>query len=567
MKKNLLIVFLFFPVVLHAQNFEDGFSDGDFTSNPTWAGADNNFVIFNLDGNNVLRLNDDEASNSYLSTSSTNITGEWEFFVQIDGAAPSNSNKAEIFLMADIAELFGTVNGYAIRVGKTGDDTFDLVRFDNGTQTTILSDATIFQAGGGYRIKVSRDAFGLWGMEVGEGYNGELKNAGINVTDNTHTSSNFFGVLVTYTSSRVDDYYFDFKIDPPVLIIDPFFVDSFLKFSDMEIDISFNRDIDFGTVSETDFVLNGSINPQSFTDQGANALRITFADAFSGGENNLLISGIQPATNDTLLADTTFTFFVFDELEQGEVIINEFLKDPPTGSGLSEYIELKNTSSKYLNLKDWEIGDSSTLVSISDVDLVLLPNGFLAVTSNPDALTTTFGEGNYLDVSLPALNNTTDQIRLYNETGVRIDSLEYTPEWGGVDVALERRADILASTLQANWGDSPSPEFGTPGRVNQIQPDTAPPNLESLSTLNDSTLQLVFTEGLRSDSASNPRNYGLTHPLSASPGVFLPIRVIVQSSNSVTLVFDISFFELNTLWIRNQTDIFWEHQSGDCFRI
>ncbi len=508
MKVLFTCLLLLFSFPIYAQNFEDDFSDGDFTTNPAWSGADSNFVIFDLDGNNVLRLNDNEASSSYLSTASSTIIGEWEFFVRIDGGAPSNSNRAEIYLMSDIADLDGAVNGYALRIGQTGDDVFTLVRLDAGSQTTILQDTTVFQAGGEYRVKVSRDGSGNWSIEVGEGYNGELKDSGNTILDNTHTSSSFFGVWVSYTSTRTDDFYFDFKIDPPPVIIAPLRVSSFELQNQFEIDITFTREVDVSTVQVSDFVLNGATLPNTVSDLSNDTIRVAFNLAIPGGENELFISGIESFNNDTVLTDTTLNFFIFDEFLVGDVIINEFLKDPPTGSGLAEYIELRNTSSKYLNLNGWEIGDNSSLTEISDEDLVLLPDSFLVVTSNPDALTDEFGDGVYADVSLPALNNTTDQIRVFDAEGNSIDSLEYTPDWGGVDVALERRSPDLASTFQANWGDSPMP-VGTPGRSNAIELDTSPPVLENVIIVNDSTVRVTYSEIVDEGPALNPDNYGL----------------------------------------------------------
>ncbi|MBO6522236.1 MAG: lamin tail domain-containing protein [Balneolaceae bacterium] len=560
MKFLFTISLLLISASLFAQNFEDDFSDGDFTANPVWSGADSNFVIFDLDGNNVLRLDDNEAASSYLSTPSSNTVGEWEFFVRIDGTAPSNGNKAEIVLMSDISDLSGAVNGYAVRIGQTGDDVFKIVRLDAGAQTTVLEDTTIFDSGGSYRIKVTRDASGNWSIEVGEGYNGELKNSGNTANDNTYTSSAFFGVLVTYSSTRVDDYYFDFKVNPPPVIVDPLLVDSFSVFSETEIDFSFSRDIDFSSVATTDFELNDSINPQSFSNQGSNALRITFTDIIPGGENQLSVSGIESSVNDTVLTDTSFIFFVFDEFETGDIIINEFLKDPPPGTDLPEYIELRNTSSKYLNLKDWEIGDNNSLATISEEDLVILPDSFLVVTSDPEALTTNFGAGQYVDVSLPALNNTTDQIRVFDGTGTLIDSLEYNPDWGGVDVALERRTQNAASTLQANWGDSPD-KIGTPGRTNDIEPDTTPPDIESFEFLNDSTLEIIFTEAIAQIPAETLINYELVAGSGndfSLPGIQ---SVDLVEPDTVIIAFNAAFQgdgngESYSLTIENQEDFF-----------
>ncbi|MEQ9309166.1 MAG: lamin tail domain-containing protein [Balneolaceae bacterium] len=561
--KYLISIFLFLVSgSVFAQNFEDDFSDGEFTTNPSWAGADSNFVVFNLDGNNVLRLNANQAGNSFLSTPSTNTTGEWEFFIRIDGSAPSDGNKAEIFIMSDIEDVSGAVNGYAVRVGQSGDDVFKLLRIDDGTQTSILEDTTIFEAGGSYRVKVTRDGVGNWTLEVGEGYHGELHNAGESVTDTTYSEAEFFGVLVTYTSTRVDDYYFDFKIDPPPVIIDPLIIESFNRFSNTEIDLSFNRDIDFATVSVSDFTLNGNVNPQSFSNQGNKALRITFPEVFTGGENELFVSGIESSNNDTLLTDTTFTFFLFDEYEFGDVIINEFLKDPPTGSGISEYVELKNTTQKVLNLKNWRIGDNNSLTAISDEDIVFYPDSFLVVTTNPEGLTSNFGAGLYVDVSLPALNNTTDQIRVFDGSGALVDSLEYTTTWGGEDVALERKSIELSSTLQANWGDSPN-AIGTPGKENEVEVDTTPPDIESYEFLNDSTIQLVFTEEIKQGPAENPDNYEILILVKVNPnaeaGENEYVKATLLAPDTVLLEFDRPYYSYrfgNYLEIRNQEDVF-----------
>lgn len=475
MARLAIILILLLGGTVQAQVFEDDFSDGDFSNNPAWSGADSNFVIFELDGNSVLRLNDNEAATSYLSTPSVGIEGFWEFFVRIDGTAPSGSNKAEVILISDQEDLSSNFNGYGVRIGETGDDLIRLVRFDGGDEgAVVLSDSTVFEAGGSYRIKVTRNASGNWSLEVGEGYNGELKDTGNTGVDNTYTTSAFLGVKVSYTSSRTDDFYFDFKIDS-IQVEEP----------------------------------------------------------------------------------------EFDEFEIGDVLINEFLKDPPPGSGLPEYIEVVNQTDKILNLKDWSVGDNSTLTIISDTNFVLHPDTFLVLTNNPDALKSTFGDLFALDVSLPALNNTSDQIRIYNASGVLVDSLAYNPDWGGEDVALERRSLNVSATLQANWGNSPNVNGGTPGKENDNEPDTTPPDLTDFEILNDSTFQLIFTEQIKPGPASNPDNYEIAVPVSASiqntsgendfvrASFFAPDTVILEFKQPV---YSGSF--ANQLLIKNQEDVF-----------
>lgn len=559
MKSVLFLLGFFMVGQVNAQNFEDGFSDGDFSNNPTWSGNVESFTIYNLDGNNVLRLNGSAGGVSYLSTPSTNVEGYWEFFVRIDGTAPSGSNKAEVILMSDQADLSGSFNGYGVRVGQTGDDIFHLVRYDAGTEAAvIISDTTVFQAGGSYRLKVTRDTSGKWTLEVGEGYNGELKNAGISGTDNTYTTAAFFGVRVSYTSSRTDDYYFDFKIDARV---EPFYVETATVFDPVHMDVQFNRDVDVSSVAPSDFLLNGSITPQSFSNVDTHVLRLLFSNPLPGGQNQLAVSGIEPATNDTILADTTIWFYVFDEYEAGDILINEFLKDPPGGSGLVEYVELVNRTNKYINLKNWNIGDNSSLATISEEEFVFLPDTFLVLTSNPDALQAVYGSVYTHKVSLPALNNEADQIRLISSNGFTVDSLEYNYAWGGVDVALERRSLDFPTTLRANWGDSPNEQYGTPGRQNQIEKDTTPPEVTRYDVLNDSLIELIFSEEIKSEPATKVSNYLL---IGASDNDLLPPEIQMVAffpSDTVHLYLDRALEgdsdgEHYSLTILNQEDVF-----------
>lgn len=562
MKRLLLIIGVLGFTQVFAQNFEDGFSDGDFTSNPTWGGNTSDFQIFDLDGNNMLRLDANEADISYLVTSSTNLIGFWEFFVQIDGTAPSGSNKAEIILMSDNANISSAFNGYGVRIGQTGDDVFHIVRYDAGNEAEIVvSDTTVFKAGGGYRVKVARDEIGNWSLEVGEGYFGELKNSGNSGFDNTYTSASFFGVKVSYTSSRTDDFYFDFKIEEPPVMIEPFFVKSFELTGGSELSIGFNRDVDETSISNSDFLLNGVVNPQSISLVDADSLELVFANNFGGGEHQLRVSGIEPITNDTVLTDTTLRFFVFEEVEPGDILINEFLKDPPTGSGLSEYIELVNTSSKTLNLKDWQVGDNSSLRTISDTNFVFPPDTFLVLTSDPEALQATFGGGLYLDVSFPSLNNTTDQIRLFSGDGNLADSLEYTPAWGGIDIALERRSTDFSGIFQANWGESPNENGGTPGKPNEVDLDQDPPQLQYYELRNDSLIQIIYTEAIKKAPAEEKINYQLSvrldndmsYPEIENIEFTKPDTVLVHFTFALPRDVDGEYFNLI---VQNQEDIF-----------
>lgn len=456
----LLILILVIPSIGYGQsvNFEDGFEDGNFTENPTWSGDDSLYIVTLEEGNHLLQLNGNEMGDpAYLSVPSSPIAGSWEFYIKLE-FSPSNGNRADIFLMSDIPDLTGSVNGYALRAGENGsDDVFHIVRYDNGSEAeTILSGTTDISSGGAFRVNVNRTSGGEWTLEVAEEYDGILSPEGDIETDDTHINSNFFGVRSTYTSSRSDKFYFDFKIDLP-----PFTI-SKTEVTDNTVDVTFNRPYDQTTIQNTDFSINSEIgSPVSISHTDSVTVTLNYNNNFPSGEYILTVDNISDLNGETITT-TTDSFIVFGNFNLLDVIINEFVYDPPSDFG--EYIEIKNRSNKYLNLQDWLVSDESGNATISTEELVLEPNEFMVLSSDTTTLFNAFGNQSYIQVwSLPALNNTGDAIKLLTAEGEVVDSLYYTSIWGGKDIALERRSDPTPAIYKENWGNSPASLGGTPG--------------------------------------------------------------------------------------------------------
>ena len=98
--KKLLVILLFLPQILFCQ-LSDNFEDGDFTSNPSWNGSTDQFIV---NSNFQLQLNALAEGNAYLTStySSQGIT-EWHFFIKLS-FSPSGNNFARVFLSSDPAE-------------------------------------------------------------------------------------------------------------------------------------------------------------------------------------------------------------------------------------------------------------------------------------------------------------------------------------------------------------------------------------------------------------------------------------------------------------------------------
>lgn len=517
----IILLFIWVEVPAQSLNFEDGFEDGDFSSTPAWIGDTTDYRIIQSDPNHLLQLHAESSGSRYLSTPSSEITGSWEFFIFFDGFEPSGSNKAEIFLMSDRADLNGPVNGYALRAGESGEDYFHIVRYENGVETTtILSDTTlIISEGGGYRIRVSRSSTGNWQLATGIGYDGKLYDSGSSALDNTFTASAYFGVRTTFTSTRTDKFYYDFKIDlPPFTISEAVATVGF-------IDLSFNRPYDINTVQPTDFELSHGIgSPASLAFPEPDKVRLFYAGELASNRYTLSVRDIQDELGNLIAADSEIGFIVYGSAEAGEVVLNEIMYDPP--AGLPEYIELFNTTSKYLEGRNWMLGDQSRSIPLGDESAGLGPGGYLVISSDTVSLSRRFGHRNYVELGslFPSLNNGGDAIWIRNTRQKLLDSLFYTSAWGGEEVALERRSPFAPSTAAANWGASPE-GTGTPGAANMIEPDETPPKLLELTVIDASRLELYFSEELDQQSAELAANYALA-----------PARASVQASSAGKLV-------------------------------
>jgi hypothetical protein len=175
-----------------------------------------------------------------------------------------------------------------------------------------------------------------------------------------------------------------------------------------------------------------------------------------------------------------------DIAEYNDIVINEFLADPtpPVGLPELEFVELYNRSSKTFDLQGWKIGDASALMSMPSV--VIHPGEYVVITS------------------LPSLNNSGDVIRVIDDHGRRVDSINYTLDWyqdaskSGGGYSIERLNPDIASNEVTNWYVSLSETGGTPGARNSVfgrNPDSKPPTIADIKFMTDSIV-VKFSENV-----------------------------------------------------------------------
>lgn len=526
---------------------DENFSDGDYTNDPTWVDPE---LKYQINNSNKLQLNAPyETAEAIITTSSNAAYGEWEALVELD-FNPSASNLARFYLFSNEEDLQGQLNGYFIQVGDTNDE-ISLYRQDGDATTKIIDgtngllDSTSVRV----RIRATRDLNGNWELFADSTGEESYESQGT-TTDNTYAKSEYIGFLSDYTSTRSDLFMYDeikvIRQIPPLAVQEVDLVDN------QTIDVIFNLDIDAASTSPSAFSVNNEVgNPNSTSLPSTNIARLKFNQSIPSGSYKLGISNIKDIEGNALEPDTTLSFQLFGSYRSGDLIINEFAYDFPPAVQ-EEYIEIKNTSEKYLNLAEWQIADNSNVSSLGADPIPIHPDSFLVISADTAALQNVFGQRAYHQASFPPLNNTTpDAVQLIAKDGSIADSLTYSPSWGGTDVALERRSAETPAIYRENWADSPNPDGGTPGSSNAVSQDTMPPDLLALNILSRDTLQLAFDERLNQPGSYDFSDIGISsvHQTAADT-----IEVTLQNNLENAHEYTLSYKEVEDIFGNSATE-------------
>ncbi len=224
-------------------------------------------------------------------------------------------------------------------------------------------------------------------------------------------------------------------------------------------------------VTETSDLL-GSSSFTDLSDSDTTDIAISIG-TFSSGQHLLTVSLLVNGD-----ADTTDNFAVYSltvQYTEKVLTLNEIYYAPD--AGIAEFIELAVLSSDQLDLTGWHFSDSDTS------NLRYLPGetvsaGDLIVISNDSSLLPHLPLDGILLVSpdgFPTLNNSGDDIFLFDPAGTVNDSISFSDDWGGGDGrSLEKLNPQLDSPDPDNWGTCTAVEKMSPGSDNSILVETLP---------------------------------------------------------------------------------------------
>ena len=543
------ILILFFIISIHFPvfaQFQDDFSDGDFSTNPIWQGNENNFIV-NTDLN--LQLNDEDASelSSQLFTAvATADSTNWEFWVRQD-FAPSASNFSKIYLTANSNDLNSSLNGYFIQVGGISgeDDALEFYKQTGNSNELLISGDVGAVAGESIpvRVRVERDGVGNW--ELLADYTGGTNFVSQGTTqDATHNLGSFFGVVCNYTATRSDKFFFD------DFLIDPLFVDTaapeLISATDIaadKIDLLFNEPIDVSSLATNQFSISGGLNISEVVADNTNSslLHLTLDGEMTSGENYTIeATNISDLENNTAsLLSMTLEYFVPEMAAVYDILINEIMADPnpPLALPDAEYIELYNRSNKSISLEGFGFASGGTPVLLPSF---LLQAGEYVVLTDEDNASLFLNSTPVIALNnFPALTNGGDEAVILDDVGNIIHSVNYTADWyqdavksdGGWSLELINPESPCQGA--SNWIASDNLSGGTPGLANSVlnsQSDNDGPQLLSVFPQNDLSLLLIFDEALEASFATSMDNYMINN------GITISNASIASVDNSAVLL-------------------------------
>jgi hypothetical protein len=172
-------------------------------------------------------------------------------------------------------------------------------------------------------------------------------------------------------------------------------------------------------------------------------------------------------------------FALPEAAEPGDVLINEVLFNPRPGG--VDFVEVVNVSSKYLNLKNWSLGNRVdgafvNLRTITADNQILAPATYRVFTSNKETLLNyhlNALEQSIFVCTLPSMNDEAGSIALLSDTGTSLDYFLYDQKYHSrllkdkEGVSLERITWTDDTNHSSNWKSAnANAGFATPGFLN-----------------------------------------------------------------------------------------------------
>ncbi|HPE55830.1 MAG TPA: lamin tail domain-containing protein [Bacteroidales bacterium] len=556
-----------FQQPIFGQVFDD-FSDGNFTTNPTWMG---DTVLFQISNSSAipaamkpaLQLNgtDPDTASIYLENALLNEV-EWTFWIKLSFNTSAN-NFARVYLVSDQENLEGPLNGYYLQIGGTN-DSIGLFK-QSGIESELILNGQNAYTGSStntFRIKVNRHQEGLWELFADSEGGNNFQTEG-SVFDDSFISTNWFGVFCQYTASNATKFYFDdFYVGPAIQDTVPPEIQSVSVLSNQLLDVYFSESLTENSAQYAGnyMVSNAAGNPATaiLDENDQSLVHLTFENTFEIGQNWLYAENIEDLAGNILEIDSlAFNYFEGETPEPGSVLITEIMADvdpQPASLPAADYIELFNHTNEIIDLNGCTLKPRESADPILFETGIILPDSFLIVTHTAD--TASFlPYGNVVGLPGFSLNNE-GTIVLRNANGELLHTVSYTKEWykseekqeGGW--ALEMIDPSKPCAGIDDWIATAEVAGGTPGKTNTANGNIyAVPQIDLVQITGPNEILLKFNHDMDSLSIINLGAYQL------ADASLMPVSAICSEIHfsQVLLNFDY-IFEENVVYTLILTD-------------
>lgn len=508
--KLLKLLYLTFLSQICFAQVSDNFSDGDFTTNPSWLGDTDLFIV----EDQVLRLNAPKAGTSQLVLPSESSDSTiWEFYFLMD-FSPSGSNQLQIWLNADQANL-NQANGYYVEIGESGDtDHLSFYKKADGQTTKLWEgpESTLGTEPALARIRVERFPNGTWNFYSNYSASGDVSLEG-SITDLSFLSScsSFFGFHCSYTATRADKFYFDditiqsflSDMEGPELL-------SVTALNEFELELKFSELLDLNNVDLLDAIRlePGSIAPVSVAVDAEDQknLQVLFESPFNGIDDySIVFVDLIDLCGNKNSANFSFSLEGISQASYGELLINEIFSDISPSLGVIpsvEWIEIYNNSTLSFQLNQYQLQADPNPSLFPEY---LLEAGSFAIICSEEDVAALSPFGNVIGLAdFPNLKDDGEAVKLLNKNFKLVHGYEYSKKLfpsnksdGGW--SLERIDANDPCIEEDNWAASVDLRGGTPGTVNSVSNDNSIDrsfNALYASYISENEIQLNFSKAL-----------------------------------------------------------------------
>lgn len=247
--------------------------------------------------------------------------------------------------------------------------------------------------------------------------------------------------------------------------------------------------------------------------------------------------------NTTLISSVVFG-------AENDITINEIMYNSGS-SGAEDWIEIYNNSSDLVDLTNWQFKDDDDTHIFTLPQISISGNEFLVICRDTTDFKSIFPSvSNFIGNFDFGLGSNIDQVRIFNASGVLIDSLQYDDnspwpiEPDGDGPSLELISPDSLNTLASNWAAS-LVDDGSPGLPNSTlvtASDTTKPEIANLELTSQNSITLTFSEIIDASEAENVSNYSIDN------GIGNPSSATLDSNDSTIVHLNFANFTHNTFY-------------------